>query len=489
MVVTERRAAGADRPLDPRLGPRLLLRRRREQHLRQALQPAVRQPAARLRPQVRLQPPRLQPEGHRHAGGDRLRPARAARRLRRRPQAQPRRGCSRRCGRYEDRLLLPVAPPDTDPSWFGSSITVREDAGFTRRRPDRLPRGQPRSRRAACSAATCCATRRSRRSSAGSSATSTNTDVGHEPTRSSSASTRASTTPRLDYMVDVFARFMAGERGRPTGSTAPRTLSRVAVVRRIACVVATVDRPRRARLHRRRSSRDARCRGSSPGSSCTWRSTRTTARLLAGVAGVLDRQLAATSAIGLTITYAVKGAFTTRMERELALGGQRLGQAAVRRVRRSTRQGRRAVRRRHGVTAFTAFLESLTPDHRPRRRALLRRPDAGPVRLRPARAEACAARSPSLTCHLVCEATHGRLEVDAAWPAIDALRRPALLPERPAADARGAHRSAARPRRSRRGRSGPMPGSSARPLPERDLEHVLEHTRTSGTTSAAVDCS
>ncbi len=33
----------------------------------------------------------------------------------------------------------------------------------------------------------------------------------------------------------------------------------------------------------------------------------------------------------LTITYAVKGAFTTRMERELTPGG-RLGQAAVRRV-------------------------------------------------------------------------------------------------------------------------------------------------------------
>lgn len=33
---------------------------------------------------------------------------------------------------FEDRLLLPVAPPNTDPSWFGFVITVREDAGFTR---------------------------------------------------------------------------------------------------------------------------------------------------------------------------------------------------------------------------------------------------------------------------------------------------------------------------------------------------------------------
>jgi len=33
---------------------------------------------------------------------------------------------------YEDRLVLPVAPPHADPSWFCFVITVREDAGFTR---------------------------------------------------------------------------------------------------------------------------------------------------------------------------------------------------------------------------------------------------------------------------------------------------------------------------------------------------------------------
>jgi CDP-6-deoxy-D-xylo-4-hexulose-3-dehydrase len=33
---------------------------------------------------------------------------------------------------YEDRLILPVAPPNTDPSWFCFVITVREDAGFVR---------------------------------------------------------------------------------------------------------------------------------------------------------------------------------------------------------------------------------------------------------------------------------------------------------------------------------------------------------------------
>jgi CDP-6-deoxy-D-xylo-4-hexulose-3-dehydrase len=33
---------------------------------------------------------------------------------------------------FEDRFILPVAPPGTDPSWFSFVITVREDAGFTR---------------------------------------------------------------------------------------------------------------------------------------------------------------------------------------------------------------------------------------------------------------------------------------------------------------------------------------------------------------------
>ena len=38
---------------------------------------------------------------------------------------------------YADRLLLPHAPPEADPSWFGYVITVQEDAGFTR---DKLTR-------------------------------------------------------------------------------------------------------------------------------------------------------------------------------------------------------------------------------------------------------------------------------------------------------------------------------------------------------------
>jgi len=125
----------------------------------------------------------------------------------------------------------------------------------------------------------------------------------------------------------------------------------------------------------------------------------------------------------LTITYAVKGVFTTRMERELAVGGNAwvklpYGEFVVDPARDAVLFAGGT-----GITAFTAFLESLTPE---RARGVLlfygaRTPDLfvyGPL------AAARAREVPSLTCHLVCEATHGRLDVNAAWPLIESLHDP-----------------------------------------------------------------
>ena len=125
----------------------------------------------------------------------------------------------------------------------------------------------------------------------------------------------------------------------------------------------------------------------------------------------------------LAITYAVKGAFTTRMERELAPGGSAwiklpYGDFVVDSTRDAVLFAGGT-----GVTAFTAFLQSLQPE---RATPVLlfygaRTPDLfvyGPL------ARACARDVPALRCSLVCEETDGRLQVDAAWPAIATLHDP-----------------------------------------------------------------
>ena len=125
----------------------------------------------------------------------------------------------------------------------------------------------------------------------------------------------------------------------------------------------------------------------------------------------------------LAITYAVKGAFTARMERELAAGAEvwvklPYGEFVI-------DPGRDAVlfAGGTGMTAFTAFLQSLEPGSAPR--VLLfygaRKPNLfvyGPL------AQACAREVSSLNCSLVCEETDGRLQVDASWPAIATLNAP-----------------------------------------------------------------
>jgi len=125
----------------------------------------------------------------------------------------------------------------------------------------------------------------------------------------------------------------------------------------------------------------------------------------------------------LAITYAVKGAFTTRMEHELTPGRNVWVKLPYGEFVVDPRADAVLFAGGTGVTAFTAFLQSLQPDQAAP--VLLfygaRKPDLfvyGPL------VEACAKEVPSLTCELVCEASDGPLRVSAAWPAIEALRNP-----------------------------------------------------------------
>jgi ferredoxin-NADP reductase len=125
----------------------------------------------------------------------------------------------------------------------------------------------------------------------------------------------------------------------------------------------------------------------------------------------------------LSITYAVKGAFTARMENELAPGSTVWVKLPYGDFVVDPGADTVLFAGGTGVTAFTAFLQSLQPDHATR--VLLyygaRKPDLfvyGPL------VEACALNVPSLECRLVCEETDGRLRVESAWPAIEALHDP-----------------------------------------------------------------
>lgn len=125
----------------------------------------------------------------------------------------------------------------------------------------------------------------------------------------------------------------------------------------------------------------------------------------------------------LAITYAVKGAFTTRMERELAPGvgvwvKLPYGEFVIDPTRDAVLFAGGT-----GITAFTAFLQSLTPE-RSSRVLLFYGARTPNLFVYGSLAQACAREVPSLTCHLICEETHGRLEGDAAWPAIAPLDDP-----------------------------------------------------------------
>ena len=127
----------------------------------------------------------------------------------------------------------------------------------------------------------------------------------------------------------------------------------------------------------------------------------------------------------LAITYAVKGAFTARMERELAPGRDAwvklpYGEFEIDRTCDAVLFAGGT-----GITAFTAFLRSLTP-HDAQRVLLLygaRTPDLFVYR---ELVESSARSAPTLDARFVCEETDGRLQVERAWPLISGLRDPAF---------------------------------------------------------------
>jgi ferredoxin-NADP reductase len=125
----------------------------------------------------------------------------------------------------------------------------------------------------------------------------------------------------------------------------------------------------------------------------------------------------------LTITYAAKGAFTGRMERELIPGATVWAKLPYGEFMIDDRRDAVLFAGGTGVTAFTACLQSLTADHKSRV-LLFYGARTSDLFVYGALARSMAADVPALTCHLVCEATQGRLSVEAAWPAIEPLADP-----------------------------------------------------------------
>ena len=134
----------------------------------------------------------------------------------------------------------------------------------------------------------------------------------------------------------------------------------------------------------------------------------------------------------MTVTYAVKGAFTARMERELSPGRDvwvklPYGEFVVDPAKDAVLFAGGT-----GVTAFTAFLQSLQPGPSPGVLLLYgaRTPELlvyGPL------VEACSRDVASLSCHLLAESNYGVLDAVAAWPLIEGLDAPEFYLSGPAA--------------------------------------------------------
>jgi ferredoxin-NADP reductase len=125
----------------------------------------------------------------------------------------------------------------------------------------------------------------------------------------------------------------------------------------------------------------------------------------------------------LAITYAVKGTFTTRMEGELRPGRSvwvklPYGEFFIDHMRDAVLFAGGT-----GVTAFTAFLASLAPDH-PRKVVLFYGARTERLFVYGELARRQAARVPALSACLVSEDANGRLSVERAWPEVARLEDP-----------------------------------------------------------------
>lgn len=125
----------------------------------------------------------------------------------------------------------------------------------------------------------------------------------------------------------------------------------------------------------------------------------------------------------LQITYAVKGSFTTRMVRELRPGVPVFVKLPYGEFAIDPEKDAVLFAGGTGITAFTAFLQSLTPNLQQR---VLLFYGARTVNLfvYGEAVEAVIRRVPEFTGTLVSEETSGRLDVGAAWPALATLSDP-----------------------------------------------------------------
>lgn len=124
---------------------------------------------------------------------------------------------------FEDRLVLPTAPPETDPSWFGFVVTVRDNAGFDRNQLTSFLEASRIETRTLFSGNLLRhpAFESIERRVVGDLSV---TDIVMERTFFVGVYPGLDDA-RLDYMIDAFGRFMGGERIPVAGGDGPRDVS------------------------------------------------------------------------------------------------------------------------------------------------------------------------------------------------------------------------------------------------------------------------